>query len=128
MDWLTTRPSPDVANHWLALLSLVLFALGVIAAGYLSSRPGSPPFSGNFTREFVRTATTLVGSICGIGLFFGIIRLLQIDPATLGRPIWIVVTWIALVAAIGLLVSRAPTDRQLRLARRQRIQARKVRA
>jgi hypothetical protein len=69
-----------------------------------------------------------VGSVCGIGLFFGIIRLLQIDPATLGRPIWIVVTWIALVAAIGLLVSRAPTDRQLRLARRQRIQARKVRA
>lgn len=127
MDWLTTRPSPDVANHWLALLSLALFALGVVAAGYLSSRPGSPPFRGNFTREFVRTATTLVGSICGVGLFFGIIRLLQIDPATLGRPIWIMLTWVALIAAIALLVSKAPADRQLRQARRQRSQVRRVR-
>jgi hypothetical protein len=127
MDWLTTRPSPDVANHWLALLSLALFALGVIAAGVLNSRPGLPPFNGNYTRQFVRLVTTVVGTICGVGLFFGIIRLLQIDPATLGRPIWIVLTWVALVTAIAWLVSRAPADRQLRVARRQRSQARKVR-
>ncbi len=127
MDWLTTRPSPDIANHWLALLSLALFALGVIASGYLNSRPGSPPFRGKYTREFVRLATTVVGSICGVGLFFGIIRLLQIDPATLGRPIWIVLTWVVLAVAIAWLVSRAPADRELRLARQRRNQARKVR-
>ena len=86
MDWLTTRPSADVANHWLALLSLGLFAVLVIASGILNTRPWLPPFNSKYTRQFVNLATTVVGSIAGVGLFFGIIRLLQIDPATLGRP------------------------------------------
>lgn len=128
MDWLTTRPSTDVANHWLALLSLALFAVGVIASGFLNSRPGLPPFNGNFTRQFVSRATSVVGTICGIGLFFGIIRLLQIDPATLGRPIWIVLTWVVLFAAAAWLISLAPADRKVRSANRQRKQARKARA
>lgn len=126
MDWLTTRPSPDVANHWLALLSLALFALGVIAAGIINTRPWLPPFNSKYTRQFVSLATSVVGAICGAGLFFGIMRLLQIDPATLGRPIWIVLTWIALVAAVGWLITRAPADRELRRARQQRKQARKA--
>ena len=126
MDWLTTRPNTDVANHWLALLSLALFAVGVIAAGVLGTRPGLPPFSGKYTRKFVSMATMLIGWICGIGLFFHIIRILQIDPATLGRPIWIVLTWIALAAVIGWLIYRAPADRELRRANEQRRSARQA--
>lgn len=126
MDWLTTRPSTDEANHWLALLSLALFAIGVIAAGVLSTRPGLPPFNGKYTNKFVGLATTVVGWICGVGVFFHIIRILQIDPGTLGRPIWIVLCWVALVAAIGWLIYRAPADRQLRQANQQRNKARKA--
>lgn len=125
MDWLFERPTSDIANHWLALLSLAGFAIGLTAAGVLSTRPGLPPFGRKQTRNFVQKACTVVGWITGLGLFFGIIRLLQIDPATLGRPIWIVLCWIALVAAIAYFSYIAPADRELRaqrqaeLARRQ---------
>ena len=128
MDWLTTRPTPDSANHWLALVSLALFALGVIAAGALSTRPHLPPFNGRYTHRFVSLASGMVGWISGVGLFFGIIRLLQIDPATLGRPIWIVLTWIALVIAGGWVFTKAPADREVRAANKRRNQARKARA
>ena len=125
MDWLTTRPTPDTANHWLALLSLALFALGVIAAGVISSRPNLPPFNGRQTHKFVSRASSIIGWISGIGLFFGIIRLLQIDPATLGRPIWIVLTWIAMAAAAAWINMKAGPDRELRKANERRLPARK---
>lgn len=117
MDWLFERPSADSANHWLALLSLAVFAVGLIAAGVLSSRPDLPPFGKQQTRAFVRKACTTVGWICGLGLLFGIIRVLQIDPATLGRPIWILLAWIALIAAIAYFTSIAGADRDLRAQR-----------
>lgn len=126
MDWLTTRPTPDVANHWLALLSMALFAIGVIAAGMLSTRPGLPPFNGNFTNKFVSLATALVGWISGVGLFFHIMRLLQIDPGTLGRPIWIVLTWVAMAIALGWLIYKTPADRKSRQASRERNVSRKA--
>lgn len=125
MDWLTTRPTPDQANHWLALLSLVLFALGVVAAGILSTRPSLPPFNGKYTQKFVMKTCTILGWICGLGMFFGIMRLLQIDPATMGRPIWIVLCWIALVAATGWLISQAPADHEMRKLNDSRVQSRK---
>lgn len=124
MDWLFERPSTDQANHWLALLSLVLFAIGVVATAVLSTRPALPPFGGRNTRKFVVRACTIVGWICGIGMFFGIIRILQIDPATFGRPIWIVLTWIALVAAVGYLVYSAPADREQRRLNNERLRQR----
>lgn len=128
MDWLTTRPTPDQANHWLALVSLTLFAFGVIAAGVLSTRPGLPPFNGKYTQKFVMKVCTIIGWICGVGLFFGIIRLLQIDPATMGRPIWIVLSWIALAVAAGWLISKAPADRAVRTANKQRTRVQKAKA
>lgn len=123
MDWLTTRPTPDQANHWLALLSLALFAIGVVASGVLSTRPGLPPFNGKYTQKFVMRACTIIGWISGFGMLFGIIRLLQIDPGTLGRPIWIVLTWIVLIAAVGWLIYSAPADREQRRLNEQRMAA-----
>ena len=117
MDWLTTRPTSAEANHWLALVSLTVFAAGVVAAGVLSTRPDLPPFGRRQTGGFVRRACTVVGWICGIGLFFGIIRLLQIDPFTFGRAIWIVLSWIALIAAIAYFTWAAPADREVRAQR-----------
>lgn len=124
MDWLFERPSTDQANHWLALLSLAVFAIGVIAATVISTRPSLPPFGGKHTKQFVVRACTIVGWICGVGLFFGIIRLLQIDPATLGRPIWIVLSWIALIGAVGYLVYVSPADREQRRINDERLQQR----
>lgn len=120
MGWLFERPSVDDANHWLALLSLALFAIGVIASAVISTRPRMLPIGRKQTQKFMVRACTIIGWICGIGLFFGIIRVLQIDPATLGRPIWIVLTWIALIAAIGYLVYISPADREQRRANEER--------
>lgn len=114
MDWLFARPTPEEANHWLALLSLVLFAIGVVAAGTLGTRPNWPPFSGKYTAGFVAKSCTYLGWVCGIGLFFGIIRMLQIDPATMGRGIWIVLSWIALIVVDVWLLKQAPHDKEIR--------------
>lgn len=124
MGWLFERPSIDDANHWLALLSLALFAIGIVATAVISTRPSLPPFGSKYTQKFVMKSCTIVGWICGVGLFFGIIRLLQIDPATLGRPIWIVLCWVALVAAIGYLIYLGPADRALRRANDERLRQR----
>lgn len=126
MDWLFDRPSPDQANHWLALLSLTLFAIGIVATGVLSTRPSLPPFGRKYTHKFVVRACTIVGWICGVGLFFGIMRMLQIDPATFGRPIWIVLTWVALIAAVGWLIYTAPADREQRRVNDYRLQQRRT--
>lgn len=127
MDWLFEQPSSEQANHWLAILSLVLFAIGVVATGVISTRPSLPPFDGRYTKRFVVRACTIIGWICGAGLFFGIIRMLQIDPGTLGRPIWIVLTWIALAAAIGWIIYRAPADREQRRRNEERMRQRQAR-
>lgn len=124
MGWLFERPSADVANHWLALLSLALFAAGIVATAVISTRPSLPPFRGRNTQKFVAKACTIVGWICGVGMFFGIIRVLQIDPATLGRPIWIVLCWVALVAAIGYLIYLSPADRVRRKLNDERLRQR----
>lgn len=126
MDWLFDRPTTDQANHWLALLSLAVFAIGIIGTAVLSTRPSLPPFGSKFTQKFVVKACTIIGWICGVGLFFGIIRLLQIDPASFGRPIWIVLTWITLIAAIGWLVYIAPADREQRRINDERLNQRQA--
>jgi hypothetical protein len=110
MDWLTTRAASDDVLNLFAVISLAVFALVLIASGFYSARPWSPPLGEPFSRHFVRRAANLLGWPAGIGLFFLIIRLLQIDPATFGRPIWIVLSWIALLAALIVVAFIAPKD------------------
>ena len=126
MDWLFARPSPDEANHWLALLSLAVFAIGTVGAAVLSTRPAAWPFRGRYTQAFVSKACTAIGWASGVGLFFCIIRLLQIDPATLGRGIWILLSWIALLAVSVWLWRLAPADRQQRFSNDARLKAGKA--
>lgn len=110
MDWLTTRPAGDDVLNLFAIISLAVFALVLLASGYYSARPWAAPVGEPFSRHFVRRAATMLGWPAGIGLFFLIVRLLQIDPATFGRPIWIVLSWIALVVAFAVIAAMAPAD------------------
>ncbi|MCA9832621.1 MAG: hypothetical protein KC435_01615 [Thermomicrobiales bacterium] len=126
MDWLFTRPTPDEANHWLALLSLAIFTVGTVGAAILATRPGSWPFNGRYTQGFVSKVCGWVGWMSGIGMFFGIIRLLQIDPITLGRGIWILLSWLALIAVSVWLWRQAPADRETRGLNDARLQTRKA--
>src|SRR3712207_4627794 len=118
MDWLTTRPTSDEVLNGFAIVSLVVFTLALIASGFYSARPWSPPLGVPFSRGFVRRAASFIGWPAGLGLFFLLIRILQIDPATFGRPIWIVLSWIALIAAFVYVALLAPRDRQAKRLRK----------
>lgn len=118
MDWLTTRPTGDEVLNTFAIVSLVVFALVLLAAGFYSARPFAPPVGPAHSRHFVTRAATLFGWASGLGLFFLIIRLLQIDPATFGRPIWIVLAWIALVVTAAVVGYLSPKDREAKRLRK----------
>lgn len=126
MDWLFARPTPEEANHWLAILSLVIFAIGTIGCIILTTRPDAPPFKSRYTQAFVSKVCISVGWTCGVGLFFGIIRFLQIDPVTLGRGIWILLSWIALIVVVAWLAKQAPADHKLRVENDARLETRRV--
>jgi predicted transporter len=118
MDWLTTRPTADEVTNAFAIVSLVVFAIVLIAAGFYAARPWAPPFGEAFSRSFVTRAANMLAWPSGFGLFFLIIRLLQIDPATFGRPIWIVLSWVALIVAVGVIAVVAPRDRHAKKLRK----------
>jgi hypothetical protein len=118
MDWLTTRPTGDDVLNLFAIVSLAVFAIVVLASGFYSARPWAPPFGERHSRRFIQRGATMLAWPAGLGLFFLIIRLLQIDPATFGRPIWIVLSWIALVVTLVALALLAPKDREAKRLRK----------
>ena len=116
MDTLFTRPNADQAfNIWI-LISTLVFIAGAILSGLLASNPGMMGLKQTQTKAFVQRLGQWLGIACGIGLFFVIIRLLQIDPITLGRGIWIVLSWAAVIAVVAWYVVNRKHDRQRRIA------------
>ena len=118
MDWLTTRPTADEVTNAFAIVSLVVFTVVLIASGFYAARPWSSPVGDAFSRHFVTRSANMLAWPAGLGLFFLIIRLLQIDPATFGRPIWIVLTWITLITVVGVIAYVAPRDRRAKKLRK----------
>lgn len=118
MDWLTTRPTADEVLNPFAIVSLVVFAIVLLASGFYSARPWAPPFGPAHSKRFVGRAATLLGWPAGIGLFFLIVRILQIDPATFGRPIWIVLAWISLIVTAIVIAIMSPKNREAKRLRK----------
>jgi len=101
-DNLTTAPTPDETLNPFSVLYLIVFSIGFVVSTYLYYRPWQPPLSRYLRRREVRKATTISMWVFGVGLFFFLIRLLQINPFTFGLPIWMVL--MAVVAAVMLVV------------------------
>lgn len=113
-DTLTDVPgSGDVLNTF-AIVSLFAFGVIFLATAVYSSRPWTPPIGEHFSRRFIKQAAMTLGWISGIGLFFMLIRLLQINPASFGLPIWTALTWIALIVILVYLGWKARTDHETR--------------
>lgn len=100
-DWddLTSPPaSADVLDAFTIVYALIM-AIGFIGAAYLYYRPWTKPFGRYFRRRAVMKACGIAMWVFGIGLFFFLIRLLQINPMGFGEPIWM---WLSLLAVIGM--------------------------
>ena len=111
---LTSVPEAGDVLNVFAVVSMLIFGLFFLLAAIYSARPWTPPIGEIYSRRFVRQSATILGWISGIGLFFMLIRILQINPATLGLPIWTLLTLIALAAALVMIWFTSRQDREKR--------------
>jgi hypothetical protein len=100
-DYLTSQPASDDVLDAFTIIYAAVFILGFVASAYLYYRPWTKPFGSMFRRKSVIAASGLAMWVFGIGLFFFLIRLLQINPLTLGQPIWM---WLSILAVVGMAV------------------------
>ena len=109
---LTTPVGTDSALSRLAVLYLLLFALGfagsVLVANDRLVREGAGPA----TREAIRRAAAWGVGVFGAGLFFFGVRVLQINPFGFGMPLWLVLC--ALAALLWIAAALAAARRAAR--------------
>lgn len=103
-DYLTSAPqSGEIFGPW-STLFLVFCAVGLIVGFLLNTRPQML-----WTRRLMRVASarrwgSVLMWIFSIGMFFFIVRWLQINPFTFGNRIWLYLTAMAAIIAIALMV------------------------
>ncbi len=100
-DYLTTMPASGDVLDAFTIIYVVVFLGGFVAAAYLNSRPWTKPFGSMFRRKSVRRASGVAMWVFGIGFFFFLIRLLQINPISFGNPIWM---WLSVLALVVMAV------------------------
>lgn len=99
-DYLTTRPGSNEVFGAFAVLFLVIFGIGFLASLVIYS--GWVPravFPNAVLRKMAHRWSVYGLFVFGIGLFFFLIRLLQINPFTFGYRIWL---WLSFLAFLGL--------------------------
>jgi hypothetical protein len=105
-DYLNTvPPSNNVVDAW-SIIMLIVFAGGFLLSSLAFYKPGIPPIRGLFGRKSIEFAAGIGLWIFGAGLFFFLVQLLQIDPFTFGRRIWMFLTLIAAIAFIAVVAYR----------------------
>lgn len=127
-DYLTSAPVPGEIFGPFSALFLLLFAGGFIAASYLYYRPWTKPFGVLLRRKTVRKASTIALWVFGTGLFFFLVRLLQINPFTFGLRIWLYLCFLAFLgmAAIFTLRFKVAREERLNALRAQAIDRRRL--
>ena len=111
-DYLTTVPGQNEVFGPLSVLFALVFGVGFLASSFYATRPWAPPLGGRFKKRFVAKAATIVAWITGIGLFFFLIRILQINPLNFGMRIWLWLSLLALVVALGWIAVQAKDARR----------------
>ena len=98
--WLNTPPTVDQVLDPFAVVYLVVFGAGFVASAYLHG-PDAASISPNAIHRQGIVHWSHVGLwIFGTGLFFFGVRALQINPLSMGEPIWLVSS-IAAAAVAG---------------------------
>lgn len=103
-DYLTTVPGPNEVFGPLAVLFLILFGVGFAISVVLYNGWGRAAFPNPVLFRMARRWAAWGVVVFGLGIFFFVIRAVQINPFTFGERIWLwlcflgVLAWLAVVA------------------------------
>ncbi len=123
-DYLNHRPNEDEMFGPFSTAYLVLFILLFFATVFLYNEGGRYLTPEPVRRKYLRKYAGFLLIPVTLALFFFSFRILQIDPFTFGRRIWL---YLALLGTVGILVYAALDMRkhyQRDVAAQQRIQTR----
>ena len=117
-DYLTTAPTSGEILGPFSILYLVIFAAGFIAAAYLYYRPWTRPVGTYVRRKTVRKASNVALWVFGTGMFFFLVRMLQINPFTFGERIWMYLSFAAFLVLFSFFAMRFSAARRATIAER----------
>ena len=120
-DYLTTAPISDEVLGPFSTLYFILFTAGFIAAAYHYYRPWTKPVGTYVRRKTVRKASNVALWVFGTGLFFFLVRMLQINPFTFGQRIWMYLSFAALLILLSVFATRFRAARRATIAERMLI-------
>jgi hypothetical protein len=103
-DYLSTVPGPNEVFGPLAILYLIVFVAGFIVSLAIYNNQGKKLFPNPIMFRLVRRWAGWTSVIFGAGIFFFLIRAIQINPFTFAMRFWMWVTVLALVGIVGLLL------------------------
>ena len=103
-DYLSTVPGPNEVFGPLAILYLVFFVVGFVVSLAVYNNQGKKLFPNPVIFRLVRRWAGWTSVIFGAGIFFFLIRALQINPFTFAMRFWMWVTVLALGVVFVLLM------------------------
>jgi hypothetical protein len=104
-DYLSTVPGENEVFGAFALGFLLLFGVGFIISFVAYAGWADRFVKNGVIRHLSRKYAGWSLSLFAVGLFFFLIRILQINPFTFGRRIWLYLCLLALAGFVGLLVA-----------------------
>lgn len=103
-DYLSTVPGPNEVFGPLAILYLIVFVAGFILSLLIYNNQGKQLFPNPVAYRIVRRWVGWVLVAFGAGIFFFLIRALQINPFTFAMRFWMWVTVLAIGAVVVLIM------------------------
>lgn len=100
-DYLRTVPGPNEVLGPFAIAYLILFLVGFVVATVVYNGWAKQWFRDPVFHRMARKWAGIAIVIFGLGLFFFLIRWLQINPFGFGRRYWLWLTIVALIVLVG---------------------------
>lgn len=100
-DYMKTVPGPDEVFGPFSIAYLILFIVGFVAAIVVYNGWAKQRFHDAVVHRMARKWAGIAIVIFGLGLFFFLIRWLQINPFGFARRYWL---WLSLLALVALAV------------------------
>jgi hypothetical protein len=100
-DYLTTRPGSNEVWGAFAIGFVTIFGVGFLASLIVYSGWARSVFPNPVLRRMAHRWAVIGLVVFGVGLFFFLIRMLQINPFSFGLRIWLWLSFLAFVALMA---------------------------